>query len=142
MRNSNPIMLVEDDGVDVMIVKRAFKELKVPNPLVCANNGEEALDYLRNHVNNNMGLILLDINMPKMNGLEFLKIIKADDQLKKIPVVVLTTSDNKDDIRESFGLSVAGYMTKPSDSKRFIEKIKEINRYWSLSELPDENRSD
>lgn len=142
MRNSNPIMVVEDDSADVMMIKRAFKELNVSNPLICASNGEEALDYLRNDANINPCLIFLDINMPKMNGLEFLKIIKADDQFKKIPVVVLAASDNKDDVRESFRLSVAGYMTKSSDNKSFVEKLKGIDFYWSLCELPSANKSD
>lgn len=139
MRNSRPVLLIEDDRVDIMMVNRAFKELKIPNPLVCVNDGQEALDYLRNNSNSRVCLILLDLNMPKMSGLEFLKVVKADDQLKKIPVVVLTTSDDPHDIEKSFKFSAAGYMTKPGNSKNFIEKIEEIKRYWTLSELPNGN---
>ncbi len=117
MRNSKPILLVEDDRVDTMTVKRVFKDLKVTNPLVCTVNGEEALEYLRDTGNKKPCIILLDLNMPKMNGIEFLKIVKADEQLKKIPVVVLTTSNNEQDVIESFGLSVAGYIVKPADYK-------------------------
>jgi CheY-like chemotaxis protein len=138
MRSSKPVLLVEDDQVDAMTVKRALKDLKVTNPLVCMPNGEEALGYLRNNSNKKPCVILLDLNMPKMNGIEFLKIIKADDELKKIPVVVLTTSRDTHDKVETFGLSVAGYIVKPTDYKKFVETIRTIDIYWTLSESPDE----
>jgi len=137
MRNSKPILLVEDDSVDAMTVKRAFKDLKVLNPLVITTNGEEALEHLRDESNKKPCVILLDLNMPKMNGIEFLKIVKADDTLRKIPVVVLTTSKEESDIVESFKLSVAGYIVKPVDYKKFVEAIRAIELYWTLSELPD-----
>jgi CheY-like chemotaxis protein len=137
MRNSKPILLVEDDNVDAMTVERVLKDLKVTNPLVRSNNGEEALDYLRNDGERGPCLVLLDLNMPRMNGIEFLKIAKADDELKKIPVVVLTTSDEQRDIVESFNLSVAGYMLKSVDYKKFVDTIKMIDLYWTLSELPN-----
>ena len=136
MKNSKPILLAEDDGVDVMIVERAFKDLKIKNQLVCTANGEEALEYLKNDGNKKPCIILLDLNMPKMNGIEFLKIIKANDALKKIPVVVLTTSSQRQDVIESFKLSVAGYIVKSVDYARFAEAINTINLYWTLSELP------
>ena len=137
MRNSKPVLLVEDDSVDAMTVKRAFKELKVLNPLVLTTNGEEALQYLRNESNEKPCVTLLDLNMPKMNGIEYLKIVKADDVLRKIPIVVLTTSKEESDIVESFKLSVAGYIVKPVDYKKFVEAIRAIELYWTLSELPD-----
>ncbi len=137
-RNSKkPILFVEDDHVDAMTVKRAFKDLKVANPLAHTINGEQALEYLRNEGNRKPCVILLDLNMPKMNGIEFLKIAKADDTLRKIPVVVLTTSREERDIVESFELSVAGYIVKPVDYKKFVEAIRTIDFYWTLSELPD-----
>ena len=137
MRNSKPILLVEDDRVDAMTVKRALKDLKITNQLVHKLNGEEALEYLRDNGNKKPCVILLDLNMPRMNGIEFLKIIKADDELKKIPVVVLTTSREEQDKVESFKLSVAGYMLKSVDYKKFVETIRTINIYWTLSELPN-----
>jgi len=137
MRNSRPIMLIEDDRVDVMTVKRALKDLNVTNPLIHTLNGEEALEYLRNDSNQKPCVILLDLNMPKMSGLEFLKIIKNEDKLKKVPVVVLTTSKNEQDVIESFQLGVAGYIVKPADYKKFVEAIRTINLYWTLSELPN-----
>jgi len=137
MRNSKPVLLVEDDDVDAMTVKRAFSDLKITNPLVRKLNGEEALEYLRGKENRKPCVILLDLNMPKMNGIEFLKIAKNDDELRKIPVVVLTTSKNDEDRVKSFGLSVAGYMIKPTDYKIFVETIRVIDLYWTLSELPE-----
>ncbi|MHC4507458.1 MAG: response regulator [Planctomycetota bacterium] len=136
MRSSKPILLVEDDSVDVMTVKRAFKELDVSNQLVPAGDGEEALAYLRNQGMARPCVILLDLNMPKMSGTEFLRIVKADDTLKTIPVIVFTTSSTEQDIAESFELGAAGYMVKSIDYGKFIDTIKTIDLYWTLSKLP------
>jgi len=137
MRTSKPILLVEDDRVDAMTVEHALKDLKVTNKLVHTNNGEEALEYLRDRSNKKPCIILLDLNMPKMNGIEFMKIVKDNDVLKTIPVVVLTTSQEEQDVVESFKLSVAGYIVKPVDYKKFVEAIRTVALYWTLSELPD-----
>jgi len=137
MRNSKPILLVEDDRVDVMTIERALKDLKVTNPLTHSADGEEALEYLRSEGNKGPCVILLDLNTPKMNGFEFLKVVKADDALKKIPVIVLTASKDEQDIVESFKLGVGGYMVKSVDYKKFMETIRTIDLYWTLSELPN-----
>ncbi len=137
MKNLKPIMLVEDDKIDAMTVKRALKELKVVNELVHSVNGEEALEYLRNENNKKPCVIMLDLNMPKMNGIEFLEIVKKDETLKKLPIVILTTSKDEQDVVGSFNYSVAGYIVKPVDYKNFVEAIRTIDLYWSLSELPD-----
>ena len=137
MKNLKPVLLVEDDSVDAMTVKRAFKDLKVTNGLVHTVNGEDALNYLKNNGNKLPCVILLDLNMPKMNGIELLKVLKEDGELKKIPVVVLTTSREEHDKIASFELSVAGYIVKPVDYQKFVEAIKVINLYWTLSELPE-----
>jgi len=136
MKNLKPILFVEDDSIDAMTIKRAFMELKVTNPLVHKANGSQALEYLRSKSNKKPCVVLLDLNMPKMNGIEFLKIIKADDELKSIPVVVLTISEEERDIAESFRLSVGGYIVKPVDYKKFVEAVRLLNLYWTLSELP------
>jgi CheY-like chemotaxis protein len=136
MRNLRPILLVEDDSVDAMTVKRAFTELKVSNELVRAINGEAALNYLREHKEHKPCVILLDLNMPKMNGIEFLKVMKADEELRPIPVVVLTTSKDDRDKMESFRACVAGYIVKPVDYRKFVEAMKILNLYWTLSEIP------
>ena len=137
MRNLHPILLVEDDSVDVMTVKRAFKDLKVINQLVCTGNGEEALQYLKTESNEKPCIIILDLNMPKMNGIEFLKIAKADEALRNIPVVVLTTSKTVQDVVESFKLGAAGYMVKSVDYRKFVVTVRTIDLYWTLSELPN-----
>ena len=138
MRDSRPVLLVEDDTIDAMTVQRAFRDLNVRNPLQRAVNGEEALAHLNDPANDTPCIILLDLNMPKMNGVELLKVIKADAQLRKIPVVVLTTSSEERDIVETFRLSVAGYIIKPVDYKKFVEAIRTIDLYWTISELPKE----
>ena len=138
MNSKKPILLVEDDKVDAMTVKRSLREIHVTNDVVVAGNGEDALQFLRQPNAELPCIILLDLNMPKMNGLELLQIIKKDHSLKKIPVVVLTTSKNDQDKFESFDLGVAGYMIKPVDYQQFVDVVRTINLYWTLSEMPDE----
>ena len=139
MRSTKPVLLVEDDAIDAMTVRRAFRDLKLGNPLAHATNGEEALEYLANEENPKPCVILLDLNMPRMNGVEFMKVAKADPVLRRIPVVVLTTSRDDRDIIESYKLSVAGYIVKPVDYKKFVEAIRMIDVYWTISELPQEH---
>ncbi|MDO9422748.1 MAG: response regulator [Methylobacter sp.] len=133
---NKPILLIEDDQVDTMVVRRALKELHVANRLEYVENGEEALAYLRDPAREWPCLILLDLNMPVMNGIEFLQAVKVDSELKRIPVVVLTTSDEQKDKVESFELGVAGYMRKPVDYQQFVEIIRTIDAYWTISESP------
>ncbi len=136
MRASKPILLVEDDEVDKMTIERAFTDLKVNIQLVPTYDGEEALDYLRSRENKKPCFILLDWNMPKMNGAEFLTIIKADNKLKKIPVVIHSTSSTREDINKSFELGAAGYMVKSQDYEESMNTIRAIDRYWTLCEQP------
>lgn len=131
-------MLVEDDDLDAMTVERAVRDLKITNQLVRVNDGEQAIDYLRDCSNRLPCLILLDLNMPKMNGIEFLKVAKADEDIKMIPVVVLTTSHEQRDIVETFELNVAGYMVKSADYAGFSEMIRMIDLYWTLCEIPEQ----
>ncbi len=138
MRSKKPILLVEDDRVDAMTIKRAFRDLRVTNRLDVVGNGEEALEYLRNPENEKPYIILLDVNMPRMNGIEFLRIAKKDETLKRIPAVVLTTSKGEQDKVDCFNLCVAGYMIKLVDYQQFVEVVKTIDLYWTLSELPEE----
>ncbi len=135
--STKTILLVEDDEIDIMTVKRAVKKLNVTNPLAVANNGEEAIQYLEDHIDDLPGIILLDINMPRMNGLEFLGVIKKDERFIRIPVIVLTTSKEHQDRYESFNLNVAGYMVKPVDFADFTKVIGIIHKYWSTSLYPD-----
>ena len=138
MKSSRPIFLVEDDAVDQMLLQRALSTLRIKNRLDVANNGEEALELLsRSKGEDRPCLILIDLNMPRMNGLEFLKALRQDESLRMIPVIVLTTSKEQKDVKESYRLGAAGYMAKPVDYLQFVELVKTIDRYWSLCEQPD-----
>ena len=135
------ILLVEDDEVDVMNVQRAFKKNNITNPLFFASNGLEALSILRGSnakktIPQARRIILLDLNMPKMNGIEFLRILRADEQLQSIPVIVLTTSNEDKDKVEAYKLNVAGYILKPVTFSSFVETVATMNKYWSLVEIP------
>ena len=136
MNSNKPILLVEDDEVDIIMVERALKALKVTNSLEVALNGEEALEYLKDSEKARPCIILLDLNMPRMNGIEFLKERYLDDAIKNIPVVVLTSSEDEQDIVRSYSFCVAGYMVKPVDYKQFVETIRVIDLYWTISQFP------
>lgn len=136
------ILLVEDDEVDILNVKRAFKKNNITNPLYLAGNGLEALRMLRgvgdrpSVVPQFRRLILLDLNMPKMNGIELLQELRTDSNLKSIPVVVLTTSAAEQDRVEASQLNVAGYLLKPVQFSDFVELMAVLNKYWTLSKMP------
>ena len=135
------ILLFEDDEVDVMTVKRAFKKGNITSSLYIAGNGLEALAMLRgtpeqpSPIPPERRIILLDLNMPKMNGLEFLHELRADAMIKSIPVVVLTTSNEERDRVEAYDLNVAGYMLKPVTFSVFIELMVTLNKYWTQCEM-------
>ncbi len=119
-----------------MTVRRAFRELKVTNPLIQYANGEAALEFLHRAAAHELPcLILLDLNMPVMNGIEFLQVVKQHARWRRIPAVVLTTSEEEQDKIASFDLSVAGYMTKPVDYRKFVDAMRTIDAYWTLSEV-------
>ncbi len=131
------ILLVEDDEVDVMNVQRAFERNNVSNPLYVAGNGLEALEMLRDGtVPSERRLILLDLNMPKMNGIEFLQALRSDPELASAPVVVLTTSNDDQDKIDAYNLNVAGYLLKPVTFSNFCERMTTLNKYWMLVEMP------
>ncbi len=131
------ILLVDDDAVDVMNVQRAFKKSNIQNTLYIAGDGRQALDMLRNgRVPSSNRLILLDLNMPRMNGLEFLRALRADPELRSTPVVVLTTSNDDRDRLQSYTHNVAGYLLKPVASPAFVELMTALNAYWSRVEMP------
>ena len=135
------IMLVDDDQVDVMNVQRAFKKNNITNPLHIANNGIEALDLLRGtesaeKITPMPRIILLDINMPKMNGIEFLRELRADAALQSISVFIMTTSNDDKDKFDAFNLNVAGYIVKPVSFEKFVGAVSVLNNYWKLCEMP------
>ena len=131
MNEIQPILLVEDDQVDVMTVQRSFKKLGVLNELVVVSDGELALDYLRHPVKGLPGIILLDINMPRMNGYECLKQMKDHPVFRNIPVMMLTSSKERQDVDKCFDLGISGYIVKPVDYEQFLEAIQVLRPYWT-----------
>lgn len=131
------ILVVEDDEVDIKNIQRAFERGRLGNPLYFARDGIEALERLRDGtVPEGRRMVLLDINMPRMTGLEFLRELRADSKLRATPVVVLTTSNDERDRFEAYGGGVAGYLLKPITFTGFVELMIAMNRYWSLVEMP------
>jgi len=143
MTNLLPILVAEDSKHDVMAVKRAWKQYQIPNELVVVRDGEECLDYLyqRNAYAHPArapypGVLMLDINMPRMNGLEVLSHIRSDPVLSHLPVVVLTTSKRDEDLIESYQLNVNAYVAKPLHFEEFARAIHTIYEFWQLAEQP------
>jgi len=140
------IVLADDDPDDRKLTEEAFAENRLANQLHCVEDGEELLDYLHRrgkytHLRNEPlpGLILLDLNMPRKDGREALKEIKANPDLRRIPIVVLTTSKAEEDILRSYDLGVNSYVTKPVTFKSLVELVKVLGRYWfEVVELPPE----
>ena len=132
------ILLVEDDEVDVQGLTRAFNKLKVANPITVARDGLEALELLRSERAKDLHpyLIILDLNMPRMNGIEFLTEVRADPDLKKSIVFVLTTSKADEDKTEAYSLNVAGYIVKADPAKSFLDAVQMLDHYWRVVEFP------
>ena len=126
------ILLIEDDRIEVLKLKRSISEEFSDCILTLANNGNEAFSKLESNIPD---LILLDLNMPDTNGIEFLTQMKSNEDLKHIPVIILTTSNNDKDISECYKLRIAGYVLKPLKYEDYEAKIKAIFRYWSLNEF-------
>ena len=134
MEKSLNILVIEDDMIEVMKLNRTISSLKQKHNIIEAKNGEKALEILNKKINL-PDIILLDLNMPKINGIEFLKILKNDDVLKYIPIIVLTTSKNHKDVLECYKIGVAGYVIKPLKYKDYMAKIEKLLAYWSMNEL-------
>lgn len=131
------ILLVEDDEIDVMTVRRAFRKNNITNPLRVAGDGIEALEMLRSgEMPAENRIVLLDINMPRMDGIEFLRELRADPALRSTTVVVLTTSNEDRDRIHAYELNVAGYILKPVTFVTFVESMTMLKKYWTLMEFP------
>ncbi|TXE14979.1 response regulator [Seonamhaeicola algicola] len=133
MKNLN-ILLVEDDMIEVMKFNRVLSALQLDHKIIEANNGEEALKILEDK-SDLPDIILLDLNMPKINGIEFLTILKEDEHLKYLPAIILTTSSNDKDLLECFKLGIAGYVLKPLKYEDYMNSIEKLLAYWSINEL-------
>lgn len=140
------ILIADDDPDDRLLTKEALEENRLANDLHFVEDGEELIDYLRQQGKYSTssapkpGLILLDLNMPKLDGREALKILKEDKELRKIPVVVLTTSEAEEDILKSYDLGVNSFITKPVTFERLVNVIRKLGDYWlGIVELPGKN---
>jgi len=135
MNKDIPILLVEDDLVDVMAFRRAMGKKGMKNLLYTASNGKDALKFLQK-VSSWSGLIVLDLNMPEMDGLEFLEVIRGDKGLRHLPVVVLTSSTEKKDREASLGFGVVRYIIKPDQFEHYVEAVGSINTSVRADEAP------
>ena len=128
------ILLIEDDTIEIMKLKRTISSLKLKHNIIEARNGKAALEIL-NQKEKLPDIILLDLNMPKINGIEFLAILKNNDQLKYIPTIVLTTSNNHKDVLECYKIGIAGYIVKPLKYEDYVSKLDKVLSYWSINEI-------
>ncbi len=143
--NKDPfvILMAEDDEHDIVATKRAWKKHHIANPLYIVNDGEECLDFLHRRgkysepgTASRPGIVMLDIKMPKMDGLAVLKQIREDDELRHLPVIILTTSKAEEDRIRGYDLGVNAYIVKPVGFDSFSEAVKTISLFWQLVELP------
>jgi CheY-like chemotaxis protein len=141
MSNTNykqaTILLVEDDDIDAIIVERAFSKLKIANPIIRAKDGITALELLRNKTVANPYIILLDLNMPRMGGLEMLHELRNDKQLNSSVVFVLTTSKDDEDKTAAYSKNIAGYILKERLQNNFSDLVQLLDHYWRIVELPE-----
>ncbi len=134
MRKKLNILFIEDDEIEVMKLMRTLNSLELKHHIQEAQDGEQALEILKRK-DRLPDIIFLDLNMPKMNGIEFLRILKNDETLRYIPTVILTTSNNRKDVLECYKIGIAGYIIKPLKYDDYVEKLKAAFEYWSLNEL-------
>ena len=142
------ILLVEDNSDDILITRRAFKETKLINKMWVVRDGQEALDFLYHNgkyqdtaTSPKPGLILLDINLPKLSGLDVLKKIKEDRELKRVPTVMLTASKRDEDVVKGYDNGCNSFIQKPVEFEKFVEIVRQIGLYWSLLNAPPPNNS-
>ena len=134
MYSNEPILLIEDDEIDQRSVQMTFEQLKIKNELIIRDNGEEGLNYLKEK--GKACLIILDLNMPRMNGMEFLDVVKKHNLYKSIPVIVFTSSDEEGEKLKAYSKCIVGYIVKPAEYKKFVDIFKCIDSYWTASKGP------
>ena len=137
MKNQDLItfLVIEDDDVDFIQIRKSFQELNICNPIIRARHGEEGKEIIQNEQIQGFYIILLDLNMPKMNGHEFMSWLRSS-KYSKASVIVMTTSKDASDIDAAFSKWVAGYLVKPLDTNDFVEVMSTLDKYWSFSEMP------
>lgn len=136
--NNNPILLVEDNPLDIDLTLRAFKKRNLINPIQVARDGEQALQYIDKWIAGEQPpvVILLDLNMPKVDGLEVLRVFKSHPKYSRIPIVVLTTSSDNRDIDKAYQLGANSYIIKPVDFDKFMDVATQIELYWNVLNEP------
>lgn len=134
MNKALNVLLIEDDKIEVMKFNRVLQTLELNHKVIEANNGEDALKILREK-EQIPDIILLDLNMPKLNGIEFLCILKNDEKLRYIPAIILSTSSNHSDVLECYKIGIAGYVIKPLKYEDYVSRIQKVLDYWSTNEL-------
>lgn len=136
--DSIEILLVEDSEGDILLTKKALERGKINNNLYIARDGEEALKFLLDETSVHPDLILLDLNLPRVNGQEVLKTIKETETIKRIPVIILTTSESDKDVVSTYDLHANGYIVKPVDMSKFFDVVKQIQNFWfTVVKLPN-----
>ena len=128
------ILLIEDDNIEIMKLQRTVAKLSLNHKIIEAKNGEEAIAYLKSG-QQLPDIILLDLNMPRMSGIEFLEILKKDPILRYLPTVILTTSENRVDLLKCYEIGIAGYIIKPLKYEVYQDKLKKVLDYWEVNEL-------
>ena len=128
------ILLIDDDVIERMKFRQVCKKFKFKCSIIEAENGNEALDYLNNE-QNSFHIIISDLQMPKMNGLELLKKIRISKRFKNIPMIIMSNSEDKNDLKECYKLGISGYFTKPSSFSKYAKKVKAVLKYWNRNEL-------
>lgn len=132
------VLLVEDNPADIRLTQEAFKKFRIYNKLEVVKDGVAAMEYLNNPNKTNPDIILLDLNLPRKNGFEVLKEIKSNEELKQIPIIILTTSDNDNDVNKSYKNYASCYITKPVSMTEFVKAIEKFKIFWfSLVKLPN-----
>jgi CheY-like chemotaxis protein len=138
MNNLLNILLIEDDSIEIMKFNRVINSFEKTHTILVARNGEEAINLLKTKTQV-INLIVLDLNMPKINGIDFLKFIKKDNKFRFIPAIILTTSNNSKDILECYEIGIAGYILKPLKYEDYFVCIENLMNYWSINKLISQN---
>jgi CheY-like chemotaxis protein len=134
MEQTLEILLIEDDAIEIMKINRVLSSMPENHKIIEVNNGEDALKHLESK-DKLPDIILLDLNMPKINGIEFLSVLKNDDRLKFLPTIILTTSNNPKDIMKCYQIGIAGYVVKPLKYEDYVSKITKLVSYWAINQL-------
>ena len=132
--NPLKVLLIDDDTIEIMKLNRTVLSLELDHDIIDAKDGEQALKILEQK-DGIPDIILLDLNMPKINGIEFLTILKESEGLKHIPTIILTTSSNNKDLLQCYKIGIAGYIIKPLKYSDYVDKIKKVLEYWSINQL-------